>query len=142
MIGIYRGYYRYSSKKVQKAIGFEKTDFIIKVTFFDGETFSGTVKDDVETGGMKEEGFLKGKIIKNQISFEKYMPKHYELNIFTNGHKIKDDIHPTIFYSGSALDENCFSGQWKIRRNYKFLLGLFSVALNLGTGTWRMEKEN
>ncbi len=81
MTGNWKGYYKFENEKIQKATGFEKTNFEIVISKFDRINFSGIVKDDVETGGMEETGEIIGKIDNNNISFEKLMPKHYQIDL-------------------------------------------------------------
>ena len=75
MKGIWQGFYKYKKEYMQKAIGFEKTNFTITITSFDGQHFKGVVLDDVNTGGMKEEGEIIGFLDGDNISFKKLMPK-------------------------------------------------------------------
>lgn len=39
-----------------KLIGHDKTYFTLTIDSFDGNSFQGTVKDDIESGGMEEVG--------------------------------------------------------------------------------------
>jgi hypothetical protein len=71
MIGNWKGSYKYGNEKVQKIIGHNETEFEIVIDKFDGESFSGNVKDDEATGGMKETGLIVGRIENDTIYFEK-----------------------------------------------------------------------
>jgi hypothetical protein len=44
MQGIWLGFYKYDNQTIQKAAGFEKTNFTISITFFDGRIFKGTLE--------------------------------------------------------------------------------------------------
>jgi hypothetical protein len=74
MIGHWKGHYTFEKEQIQKMIGFEKTYFEITIEKFDGVNFSGTVNDDIATGGMEETGKIIGKVENNKISFQKLMP--------------------------------------------------------------------
>ncbi len=142
MIGIYNGYYRYNNSRVRKSLGYDKTFFKIVIDFSSGSEFSGTVLDDVESAGMKELGQIRGKLEDGRISFEKYMPRHYTLDLTNNRQEEHNDIHPTIMYYGKTAGEHKFEGNWKIPTSYKILWGRISLKTNIGSGTWKMQKEN
>lgn len=80
MVGNWKGHYKFENERIQKAIGFEKTDFEIIIEKCDGINFNGIVNDDIKTGGMKETGEITGKIAKNKISFKKMMPTRHQIN--------------------------------------------------------------
>ena len=143
MLGIWKGFYKYDNDKIQKIIGYDKTEFEIVIDKFDGENFSGEVNDDQSTGGMKETGQIFGRIENRKIYFEKLMPK--DCQISENGdRKYSEKNHPKIYYSGKLSNEkNKFEGNWKFKRRIGLLFFVIPIIYSPGNGTWEMEhKEN
>ncbi|SNR82954.1 hypothetical protein [Flavobacterium sp. ov086] len=139
MLGNWGGYYKFENERIQKAMGFEKTNFDITIEQFDGINFNGIVNDDIKTGGMKETGRVTGKIIKNKVSFIKQMPKRIQIN--PNGERISlEGKHPTLYYSGTLSDNKTeIIGTWKFKRKIAFLFGIIPILYRPGNGSWKME---
>ena len=138
MLGNWKGYYNFENERIQKLIGFEKTNFEILIENYDGINFSGIVNDDVKTGGMEETGKIIGKIENTNISFEKLMPKHNQIN--SNGdRKNVEGKHPTLYYFGT-LSENKTEiiGTWKFKKRIGFLFGIIPIYFRPGNGSWKM----
>jgi hypothetical protein len=139
MLGNWNGFYKYRNEKIQKIVGFEKTDFEIIIDKFDGVNFSGKVKDDEKTGGMNESGEIVGKILNNKISFEKSMPKNSQIINTKGERKITDKKHPIIYYCGTlSEDKTEIIGNWKFKRKLGFILGFIPVIFRPGNGSWKM----
>jgi hypothetical protein len=138
MLGNWEGFYKYENEKIQKVVGYEETEFEIIIDDFDGRNFSGKVKDDEKTGGMKEIGIIAGEILNNKVIFEKYMPKNNIIN--TKGERRQlDKKHPKIYYSGT-LSENKTEiiGTWKFKKKLGFLLGIIPIIYRPANGSWKM----
>ncbi len=139
MLGIWNGYYIYSNKIIQKAVGYEKTNFVITIDSFDGKNFKGIVQDDLSTGGMEEVGLIEGYIQEEKVFFKKQMPKHRQIVDKKGTRKTSDEKHPTLFYSGhlSGKNTSC-SGKWKFGITIGFLFGLIPIPFRSASGTWKM----
>lgn len=139
MLGSWKGFYKYENEKIQKIIGYEKTEFEINIDDFDGLNFSGKVNDDLKTGGMQETGKIVGKITNSKVSFEKSMPKN-SLIINTKGdRKQTERKHPTIYYCGTlSSDKTEITGIWYFKRKLGFLFGFIPIIFRPGKGTWKM----
>ena len=139
MLGNWNGFYLYKNEKIEKLVGFDKTNFEIIIDKFDGRNFSGIVKDDEKTGGMKETGKIIGSLVHNKIYFEKFMPRNYQIINPKGERKQNDKKHPTIYYFG-ILSENKTEiiGKWKFKRKLGIVFGLIPVIFRPGSGTWKM----
>ena len=133
MQGTYKGTYTYH--KHHRLMG-QETKFTIIITDYDGTSFTGTVTDDVENGGTKGEGTIKGSIKNGKIEFIKQMPV---MTLGTqDGKRIEvPKKHRPVNYSGTLIG-NVFEGDWKIKRGMIF--NKFVIAFGIGTtGIWKME---
>jgi hypothetical protein len=139
MIGNWFRYYKYNDAAIQQAMGFEQTYFTIAITSFDGTHFSGRVKDDTNTGGMKETGTITGYIKNGKVAFKKFMPKRSEIIDLAGTRRLSDKMHPTLYYSGSfAFDNNQVDGNWQFSYTVGFLFGFISIPYRPGLGTFSM----
>jgi hypothetical protein len=138
MVGHWKGYYKFEKERIQKMIGFEKTYFEITIEKFDGINFSGSVNDDITTGGMEETGKIIGKVEKDKISFQKLMPLNDQINL--KGERIKtNQKHPTLYYSGTfSENKTAIVGTWKFKRRIEFIFGIIPIPFNPGNGFWEM----
>ncbi|KFF10095.1 hypothetical protein [Flavobacterium hydatis] len=142
MVGNWKGYYKFENERIQKAIGFEKTDFEIIIENFDGINFDGIVNDDIKTGGMEETGEITGKIVNNKISFKKMMPVHNQIDAKGERKNIKGK-HPVLYYYGTLSEnETEIIGTWKFKKTLGFLFGVIPVFYRPGNGTWKMNLYN
>jgi hypothetical protein len=140
MQGIWLGFYKYDNQTIQKTVGFEKTNFTISITFFDGRIFKGIVTDDVATGGMVEAGTITGYIENETISFEKMMPRESLIMDDKGTRQTTDKKHPVLYYSGIfAKDKQQAAGTWKFKRRIIFMFGFIPIPFRLGKGTWQMD---
>lgn len=138
MTGTWKGYYQYNNKRAQKSIGFDKTNFIVTITSFDGRQFEGIVVDDGQSGGMEGEGQIFGKIENNSVSFEKLMP--HTTYVFRDGkRKVLDKKHPTLHYSGTISENKMhMEGLWKFNWHTVMLFGIIPFPFKGSSGTWSM----
>lgn len=142
MKGTWKGSYRFDNAAVQKAVGFKQTSFTINVDSFDGKHFQGTVQDDVQTGGMEEEGIIEGMIENGEIRFQKRMPRQRLIDL-QGKHSSTDKKHPVLYYSGSIDEATAeIRGVWKFRYKLGFLFWIIPVPYRPAKGTWRMQKES
>ncbi|RZJ52808.1 MAG: hypothetical protein EOO44_10670 [Flavobacterium sp.] len=142
MKGNWEGYYKFDNKNIQASIGFEKTNFKIEISKFDGINFYGKVNDDVYTGGMKETGDIIGKVNKDKISFRKLMPKNDV--VFPDGEReVYDRKHPVLYYIGVFSDDKKeINGKWFFKRKLYFIYGIFPMFFRPRKGTWSMKLSN
>ncbi len=138
MIGTWNGNYKFDNQKIQKVIGFEKTNFKIIIDKFDGINFEGTVTDDLETGGMYGEGEIKGKIKDSKITFIKQMPIESLIDVKTGKHYQTTKKHSPIYYSGTIINSNTIVGEWKFRYKLYLLFGILPFLFRPGKGKWEM----
>lgn len=136
--GVWKGYYQYSSKKIQKIHKYSKTGFTIEITHFDGVNFEGEVYDDLESGGTRGRGIIQGKYEKNKISFVKKMP--ISTVVYPDGTVVEEDKpHRNIYYEG-IFENTAFIGTWRFKLGIEFRRGILIYPPS--KGTWYMEKSN
>jgi hypothetical protein len=137
LLGTWTGAYKFD-KHPEPGRDNKETWFTIIITEADGNNFSGTVRDDLETGGTKGEGTVEGKCDNSSISFIKQMP--VRTMVSKNGDRIEAPVkHKPVYYTGSR-DGNGFRGEWKIRAGIS--INKFFFSLGFGTkGTWKMIKK-
>ena len=139
MRGTWDGYYKYSDSAFQKALGFDRTNFVITIHNVDKNIFKGTVTDDQTTGGMDGIGRITGTIHGNTVKFTKHMPYGLEFDLqgdtYNTGKK-----HPTLYYSGTlSKDGRHAKGIWKFGIKIYMLLGILPIPYRQGTGTWEIK---
>ena len=138
MTGTWVGYYKYGNENLQKANGFDKTNFTITIKSFDGKNFQGIVVDDIKSGGMEGIGKVMGQIEDEHIFFKKFMPKK-SIICFNGEKKNSDKKHPVLYYTGVfSKDIKEISGEWKFKFTIGFLFGFIPFPYRPGKGTWRM----
>jgi hypothetical protein len=138
MLGNWNGYYKFENQRIQKAMGFEKTNFEIIIEKFDGINFDGIVNDDIKTGGMKETGKVTGKIVNNKVSFKKLMPINTQIDL-KGERKDLERKHPTLYYFGTLSENKAeIIGTWKFKRKIGFLFGIIPIFFRPGNGSWKM----
>lgn len=132
----WRGSYKYDNAAVRKIIGFDHTNFEIEFIFSDDIHFTGTVKDDRNTGGTPGTGEVSGTVIGDEVQFVKKMPV---MTAIINGafyKTIEGRKHRNIYYAGSlSADSKSMSGKWKIRFGVGFW-GILPFIWLPTTGTW------
>ena len=140
MIGSWKGYYKYDNQTAQKVMGAELTHFTVVIHSFDGKFFEGTIRDDLSSGGMEGEGQIIGKIENCTVTFKKIMPK--STYVYKDGtRKTLDKRHPAIYYTGTiARNKMSMEGNWKMKYQIVFLLGLIPFPVKPSPGTWNMSR--
>jgi|SRR5882724_1697981 len=138
MTGTWLNYYKYDKELLQKAIGFDKTNFTITILSFDENNFKGIVTDDIESGGMEGTGEIIGIVEGENISFEKLMPMRTLL--YQNGkRKSLDKKHPTLYYTGVfSKDKKEITGRWKFKNKFVFLFGFIPTPFKSAKEIWSM----
>lgn len=137
MKGKWKGFYTQSSARLPEKIRTQETKFEVEITAFDGQKFSGTVQDDLATGGTRGIGKISGTIQNGTVNFVKEMPVQ---SVYTKEGSIieEDRPHRKIYYSGK-IKNNEIEGIWK----FKLGLGTFNNRLVIfpkSKGTWKMKR--
>ncbi len=113
MLGKWTGTYKYLSQRLPEKVRNNEVKFDIEIIEFDCIRFSGLVKDDIETGGMKGTGKIEGHVKNGIIKFVKAMPT--QSVYLQDGSNIEEDKpHRNIYYSGKISD-NTIKGTWKFK---------------------------
>ncbi|ABG57871.1 hypothetical protein [Cytophaga hutchinsonii] len=137
--GQWTGYYSFLNEKINKARGFIQTNFTIEILSVNGNTFKGTVADDLSTGGTEGIGEIKGISSGNKIEFVKQMPV---LTVFVDRagtKKTYNKKHRPIYYYGDlSSDGKTISGQWKFKLGFIWI-GIIPVPMHPSKGTWMMK---
>jgi hypothetical protein len=137
MKGLWIGTYQHQSPRIPSELRNQITTFRIDITEYDGIHFSGTIEDDLETGGTRGIGTIKGKVRKGKISFVKQMP--IATYVLPDGErKESQQAHRKIYYSG-RLQDTFFIGRWKIKSGIGKLENKFLFFYSI-SGIWQMEK--
>jgi hypothetical protein len=139
MVGKWTGNYTYFSKRLREEVRNRETKFEIEILVYDGIHFSGIVRDDLATGGMKGEGKIIGKIKNGKLEFVKEMP--IQTIYMHDGSEIQEEKpHRKIYYRG-VLSGKQMQGTWK----FKFGMGIINHQLVIfprSTGSWQMTKND
>lgn len=137
--GIWKGQYKYDNKVHQQLKGVDATNFEIDITTIDDKHFTGTVQDDLSTGGTEGRGEISGRIIGNAVEFVKQMPVLSILNGKTGVRKTYNRKHRKIYYTGTFSDDGkTISGRWKFKAGF-VLVGLMLILGSSNGGTWTMK---
>ncbi|WP_196889425.1 hypothetical protein [Aureivirga sp. CE67] len=138
MKGIWKGTYWFTSN-VHDSVKKNRTEFEITIENDDNSKISGTIFDNIETGGTRGIGTISGTVKGNKIKFVKRMP--IKTIIFPNGEKIeKKEPHSPIYYEGSLNNEtNEFEGTWKFKRRITIINGKLGYTPET-KGAWKMKK--
>ena len=138
-IGRWAGQYKYDKEILQKAIGFDSTNFEIEITSIDNNIFLGKVQDDLTTGGTEGIGEIKGRVSGDAIEFVKHMPIMTLLVGKKATRKTLNKRHCKIYYSGTfSSDGKSMSGQWRFKFGFIWF-GLFPIPSIPTKGTWTMK---
>ncbi len=142
MKGIWQGQYWYNNHKMlTEIIKNRKTNFKLHITHFDKNNFSGTVEDDLVTGGTPGIGTIEGILKGNQILFIKKMPVK-SIMYPDGGLKNLRGKHPNIYYSGILNKETqTMNGSWKFKFSIYWFL-LIPIPLRPLKGEWSSIKQS
>lgn len=141
--GTWTGTYQYNLPEEYKDEKLIDVNFTITIEKVKGNTFSGTVKDDLETGGTPGLGIIKGKFSDIGIEFDKKMP--ISASIDEKGERVVNEKkkHPTIIYEGDfSRSKKNISGIWKFKKRVIFWKGIIPYRVTVGNGTFTMNKNN
>ena len=137
--GLWVGYYKFDNAALQKATGFEQTDFEVTIQTINKNSFVGIVKDNVETGGTEGVGEIKGNVIGERVEFVKQMPVMTLIVDQKGTRKTFNKKHRPIYYSGIfSADKKTISGNWKFKFGFIWL-GLLPIPITPTKGTWEMK---
>ena len=138
--GSWKGQYKYDDKSIQNVIGFEQTNFEIEIISTNDESFTGTVQDDLTTGGTRGVGEIIGKVNGMRVEFVKQMPIMSLIVNKRGTRKILNQKHRKIYYIGSLSDDGKrVSGRWKFK--FGFIWTGMLPRIGLPTkGTWTMSR--
>lgn len=140
MIGTWIGTYRHESKRIPELRRNQLTPFTIEITAFDGFHFSGTIEDDVLSGGTRGVGVIEGKLKNTSISFTKKMPI---LTYFTPENLLleeSDKPHRVIYYTGK-FEEGKINGSWRFKFGIGRIERKWMIFLPI-KGSWEMSRSN
>jgi len=140
--GIWTGAYQYFLPQEFKDEKLINVNFTITIKNVKGNTFTGVVEDDLESGGTPGLGIIKGKFSDIGIEFNKNMPIHASIDEkgerFTNEKK----KHPTIIYKGDfSRSKKSIGGTWKFKKRVLFWKGIIPYMISVGNGTFTMNKK-
>ncbi|MBB6369000.1 hypothetical protein [Chryseobacterium shigense] len=137
MIGTWKGKYKYNVNKSSELYN-KEVEFLLKITEFDGENFTGTVQDNDHEYGTRGVGTVRGKINNNGIEFIKQMPVKTMVSINGKRTENENEKHTPIYYTGISNLKDSYTGNWKIKCGSfinKLLYFLFGVK-----GIWEITK--
>ncbi|MEM6802389.1 MAG: hypothetical protein AAF696_13350 [Bacteroidota bacterium] len=138
--GSWKGYYQFTTTWVSEEIRKRKTACNLQILQVDGSYFSGTVEDDLDTGGMEGQGAIKGELEGRDISFVKEMPIQTFMSEDGSLKQAKGR-HPKIYYSGKIDERGTkMSGSWRIKIGLRWQ-GLVPLIIVPTEGLWEMKKE-
>ena len=136
--GNWKGQYKYNLKAHPDIKGLEATNFEIEILSIVNEYFTGSVQDDLKTGGTEGIGEITGTITGNKIEFTKQMPVKTVLFNKRLGRKTFNKKHPPIYYSGTFSEGGkTVSGTWKFKFGFLWI-GIFPIPMPPTSGTWTM----
>lgn len=137
MIGVWNGTYWFSCN-VSETLKNRKTNFELVIEDFTKTKISGTVSDDLETGGTRGIGTFSGSVKGNKIKFTKRMP--VKTWVLPDGTRIEENKpHNPIYYTGTINPETgLIKGTWKIKMGIYFAKG--QLVFHPGTkGAWEIK---
>jgi len=139
--GTWKGTYQYNIHEELIDEQLKEVEFTIVIDKLKGISFSGTVEDNLETGGTPGKGIIKGKINNDQIQFNKEMPVHASIN--EKGERIinQNKKHHTIIYKGEfSRSKKSIHGYWEFKKRVWLWKGIIPYRVSLGNGTFTMHK--
>lgn len=140
-LGKRAGQYSFNNLKITKARGFEKTNFEIEILTIKNNSFTGTVQDDLLTGGMEGVGEIKGAVKGNRIDFVKLMPIMTLIVVKNGTRQTYNKKHRPIFYTGLfSSDGQTVSGTWRFKLGVIWF-GIVPILRLPSNGTWTMKRK-
>jgi hypothetical protein len=140
-IGEWEGYYSFNDERLNKLRGFEKTLFQVEILDVKENKFSGTIKDDLTTGGMEGIGEISGEVKGDRIYFVKQMPVMTLIVDRKGTRKTYNKKHRPIYYIGQfSKDGETISGTWRFKFGF-IQMGIFPIPVFPKSGIWWMSKK-
>ena len=138
MKGKWNGKYWFSGN-IPDCLKDRKTKFELSIDNYSNSKISGTVSDDIKTGGTAGIGNFSGTLKGKEIRFVKKMP--ISTSILQDGTRIEENKpHRPIYYRGIIDSEtDSIKGTWKFKIGIGFIKG--RLVFFPGTkGEWEMNK--
>ena len=138
MKGKWIGQYWFSGN-VPESLKNKETEFELIIDSYLNSKISGTISDNMETGGTAGTGTISGNVKHNKVKFIKRMP--IKTSVFQDGTRIEENKpHRPIYYKGIIdIETNTVKGTWKFKLGIGFING--RLVIYSGTkGEWKMKK--
>ncbi|SFU55527.1 hypothetical protein SAMN05216480_10741 [Pustulibacterium marinum] len=134
----YSGTYWYTGA-VPKDLKNVRTNFQLELEATNDLKFTGTVEDDVTTGGTPGIGNIEGEWKKNTIVFVKQMPVFTHFN--SDGSMVTGrPPHQPIYYKGNVdTVTGNIRGTWKVKFSVSFSKGRLWILPSV-KGEWEMRQ--
>ncbi len=141
LVGHWQGSYDYDLPEEYKDEKTQNVNFIIDITETTGVQFSGTVEDDLSTGGTPGRGEIKGDYDNYIVKFEKLMPISAKIDINGNHVINENKKHKTLIYKGEfSRDKKSISGTWRFKKKVLTWRGIIPFWGIPGSGRFTMTK--
>nr|WP_321225393.1 hypothetical protein [uncultured Psychroserpens sp.] len=141
MKGIWKGMYQYAIPDEFKDDRMVDVEFTITIDSVTGKTFSGTVKDDILTGGTPGTGIIQGTFDNDTVTFTKNMPISSIIDEDGNHLNDPNKKHSTLIYKGQfSRSKQIITGTWKFKKKALYWKGIIPQLVSRGTGTFVMSK--
>lgn len=135
--GSWQGYYQFDNKAHESMRGHKQTYFGIDIVNVYGNQFSGTVQDDLASGGTEGIGEITGTVDGSRVEFVKQMPVMTVLRA-DGTRQTFNKKHRKIYYSGElSADGKSISGQWRFKFGFLWI-GIIPIPMESSKGTWAM----
>nr|WP_321229785.1 hypothetical protein [uncultured Psychroserpens sp.] len=139
--GIWNGTYQYAPRDEFKDDKMIDVNFTITIDNVKKNTFTGTVKDDLSTGGTPGTGIIKGKFDNDRMYFTKKMPISSTIDETGKRNNNTNKKHPTLIYEGAfSRSKQIITGTWKFKTKALYFKGFIPYLFSRGTGTFVMSK--
>ena len=139
--GNWNGTYQYNLPNEFKDDRMIDVNFTLTIDNVKGKTFTGTVKDDLTTGGTPGTGIIKGTFDNDTIYFTKNMPISSTIDEDGKHSNNTNKKHPTLMYEGLfSRSKQIITGTWKFKSKALYFKGFIPRLVSRGTGTFVMNK--
>ena len=139
--GIWEGTYQYSIPDEYKDERMIDVNFTLTIDSINGKSFTGTVNDDLSTGGTPGTGIIKGTFDNDTIYFTKNMPIASFVNEDGTRHTDPRKKHSTLVYEGKfSRSKHVITGLWKFKTRALHWKGFIPQLISKGRGTFVMTK--
>ncbi|TFF36326.1 hypothetical protein [Mucilaginibacter psychrotolerans] len=135
--GNWQGYYQFDNKRHESMRGHKHTYFGIAIVNIADNRFSGTVQDDLASGGTEGIGEITGTVDGDEVEFIKQMPVMTVLRA-DGTRQTFNKKHRKIYYAGKlSADGMSISGQWRFKFGFLWI-GIIPIPMPPTSGTWTM----